>query len=641
MAMTENKGRYMQLLLRDFHALETLLREDRLESGVRRVGYELELNFIDRDLEPAMIGTQVLDGLQEAIFTPEFARFNLEINSQPLRLTGGCFSTLAGELSAALTRVRRKADEFDSRVLMTGIIPTLSHAHITPEALTPEPRYRQLYDLRKALKGDNYEYRINGADELLTRDNIALFAGCVTSFQTHYQIDADDVVDSYNWAQLLAAPLLACATYSPLFLGKRLWHETRVALFEQATDTRNTNTSHPRNQARVLFGDDWLRQSPLEMLQEDIASFGALFTVDEAEDPRIAMHAGEAPALAAWNLFNSSIYRWNRLCYGRLDGKASLRIENRTLPSGPTVEDMAANAAFWTGAMAGMPDAYRQLQDKIEFQDVKQNFFNAARLGLEVSLRWSNGRSLSARDLILEELLPIAHEGLQKVGVSERDANHYLGIIRARTETGRTGSEWMLSGYSRLMKSAKRDEALQILTAGMLKRQEGRMPVHTWEPVEPTEGGDWHNRLNYVHRFMTTSLYKVGVDDVMDLAAHIMDWKRIGHIPVEDSQGKLVGIITKDTLINSICNPPDHESPVTVGDMMVSDPITVAPDTPLAEAVNLLLDNQITCLPVTVDGRIVGIVTDRDFLEVARQFLQDRERHVAREKTAEDNSQEN
>lgn len=637
--MTDNKGRYMQLLLRDFHALEALLREGRLESGVRRMGYELELNFVDRDLEPSMIGTEVREGLQEAIFTSEFARFNLEINSQPLALTGGCFSNLAAQLSAALTRVRRKADDFDSRVLMTGIVPTLSHAHITPDALTPEPRYRQLYDLRKALKGEHYEYRINGADELLIRDSMALFAGCVTSFQTHYQIDADDVVDSYNWAQLLAAPLLACATYSPLFLGKRLWHETRVALFEQATDTRNTTASHPRNQARVLFGDDWL-QSPLEMLQEDIASFDALFTITEAEDPRTAMSAGEAPALTAWNLFNSSIYRWNRLCYGRLDGRASLRIENRMLPSGPTVEDMVANAAFWTGAMAGMPDDYRQLQDKLEFQDAKQNFFNAARLGLDVSLRWPGGRSLAARDLILEELLPIAHAGLKKVGVSERDANHYLGIIRARTETGRTGSEWMLSTYSRLMKSAKRDEALQILTAGMLKRQEGRMPVHTWEPVDPAEGGDWHNRLNYVHRFMTTDLYKVGVDDVMDLAAHIMDWKRIGHIPVEDSQGKLVGIITKDTLINSICNPPEQESPVTVGDMMVSHPITVAPDTTLTEAVNLLLDNQITCLPVTVDGRIVGIVTDRDFLEVARQFLQDRERHAAHGETAELGSQE-
>lgn len=624
--MTDNKGRYMQLLLRDFHALEAMIKEGGLETGVRRIGYELELNFIDEDLEPAMIGTQVKDELNEDAFTTEFARFNLEINSQPLDLRNACFSTLAENLSDALTRIRRKADEFDSRILLTGIIPTLSHAHITPEALTPEPRYRQLYDLRKAMKGDDYEYRINGADELLTRDNIALFAGCVTSFQTHYQIDADDVVDAYNWAQLLAAPLLACATYSPLFLGKRLWHETRVALFEQATDTRNAMNSQARNQARVLFGDDWLHESPLEMLQEDIASFGALFTMDDAEDPRVAMNEGEAPELEAWNLFNSSIYRWNRLCYGKLAGKAGLRIENRTLPSGPTVEDMVANAAFWTGAMAGMPVAYRRLQNKVDFQDVKQNFFNAARLGLDVNLRWCNGKSWSARELILEELLPIAHAGLQKIGVSERDTNHYLGIIRARTQSGRTGSEWMLRCYSQLLKSAKRDEALQILTAGMLKRQEGRMPVHTWEPVQATEGGDWHNRLNFVHRFMTTSLYKVGVDDVMDLAAHIMEWKRIGHIPVEDSQGKLVGIITKDTLINSICNPPDHETPVTVGDMMVRDPITVSPDTPLEEAVNLLLDNQITCLPVTVDGRIVGIVTDRDFLEVARQFLQERQR---------------
>lgn len=624
--MTEsNKGHYMQLLLRDFHALEALVNENKLEKGVQRFGYELELNFLDDDLEPHAIGMEVRDGLQDSIFTTEFSLFNLELNSKPVLLEGDCFSTLAKGLNEALSRVKDEALKSDSTVLLTGIIPTLSHSHITPDALTPEPRYQELYDLRKSLKGDKYEYRIQGIDELLTRDNIALFAGSVTSFQTHYQIDADDVVDNYNWAQLLAAPLLACATYSPLFLGKRLWHETRVALFEQATDTRNTETNLIRNQPRVFFGDSWLKESALEMLQEDIVNFNTLFTVDEVEDPWEAIEKGEAPELAAWNTFNGSIYRWNRLCYGKLGGTPSLRIENRILPSGPTVEDMIANSVFWVGAMAGLCDKYRNLQDKLPFDDVKQNFFNAARLGLEVNLKWIDGKSWSASELILNELLPIAHRGLKKIGVADKDAEHYLDIIRDRTETGRTGSEWMLSSYSKLLKTAKRDEALQILTAGMLQRQNEGHPVHTWKDVEVDEAGDCYNRFNYVHKFMTTDLFKVGVDDVMDLAAHIMDWKNIGHVPVEDDDGMLVGVITKDTIINFIVNAQDRTAPATVGDLMVKNPVTVHPDTSLEEAVNLLLNNQLTCLPITSGGRIVGIVTDRDFLEVAKQFLIDRE----------------
>src|SRR5690606_29508710 len=168
-----------------------------------------------------------------------FSRFNLEINTEPALLRGECFAALELELSSVLDDIKRAAARHDCRVLLTGIIPTLNTSHIMPEALTPEPRYKALHDIRRGLKGEQFAYRIQGIDELLTRDNIALFAGCGTSFQAHLQSPASDMVDRYNWAQMIAGPVLAMATNSPLFLGKRLWQETRIELFEQATDTRN------------------------------------------------------------------------------------------------------------------------------------------------------------------------------------------------------------------------------------------------------------------------------------------------------------------------------------------------------------------------------------------------------------------
>ena len=625
---TSNKARYMQLLLRDFHALEFLIEEKKLESGIRRFGYELELNFVNREFEPALIGTQVRDRLANMAFTTEFSRFNLEVNSVPATLEADCLARLSDSLDDALVKVRREAGKEDCEVLLAGIIPTLDYSHITPDALTPEPRYQALYALRKELKGEQYEYHIQGMDTLLTRNNMALFAGCVTSFQMHLQIDADDLVDRYNWAQLIAGPLVACAAYSPLFLGKRLWHETRVALFEQATDTRNPQADLSRNQARVYFGEQWLRDSALELLQEDIANFNAMFTLDEVEDPWAAMENGAAPALEAWSMFNGSIYRWNRLCYGRIGGSPSLRIENRILPSGPTVVDMVANSAFWVGTMMGLPAEYRNIQNKVPFEEIKQNFFQAARLGLEVNFRWVNGRVISARQLILEVLLPVARQGLQQAGIAQADADFYLDIIRARTESGKTGTAWMLKSYDNLLKVAKRDEALHILTAGIIKRQLRGTPVHTWAPVAADEAGDSYCRLNCVQKIMSTSLYKVGVDDVLDLAAHIMEWKRIGHIPVEDHQGKLVGVITRNTIINFMVNAKDRSSPTSVGELMIRNPLTVSPETPLAAAAQLLLDHKVSCLLVVRENRTMGIVTERDFVVVARDLMNAQEKEA-------------
>ncbi|MEX2363243.1 MAG: CBS domain-containing protein, partial [Balneolaceae bacterium] len=370
------------------------------------------------------------------------------------------------------------------------------------------------------------------------RDNLLLFAGCVTSFQLHLQVSPYDIISKYNWAQMISGPLLASATCSPLFLGKKLWHETRIALFQQSADMRNRQNEIHDEQSRVNFGNEWVDKSILELFQEDIAIYDPVFTCDDYEDPFEQIEQGIAPQLKAWNNFNGSVYRWNRVCYGVLENKPSLRIENRILPAGPTMEDQIANAAFWLGMMNGMPEEHKKIHEKVPFDVAKQNFFKAAQLGLEVQFKWFGEKLIPADELILKELLPMAREGLRKANVKEKEAKHYLDIIHERVETGKTGSRWMMDSYDNLRKESKQEEALVDLTASMISRQESDKPVHLWEPALPKESGNWQNRYNRVHKFMTTSLYKITEDTIVDLAAHIMEWKKIGNILVETEDGE-------------------------------------------------------------------------------------------------------
>jgi predicted transcriptional regulator len=615
------KADYTRLLLNDFHALETLIRADGLERDISRVGYELELNFLDRNCEPACIGGEVARALDEPRFTTEFSRFNLEVNSHPIVLHGRCLAQLQSGLNSALTAIREEAAKRDCSVLLTGIIPTLTRAHITPEALTPEPRYQALYEIRRALKGDDYEYRIQGIDELLTRDNIALFAGSVTSFQVHLQVAVDALVDAYNWAQLLAGPVLATAANSPLFLGKQLWQETRIELFEQATDTRVPDSGVARNRPRVFFGDSWVKESVLELLQEDILGFDPLLSADEPEDAQLALSAGQAPRLDAWTLFNSTIYRWNRVCYGNIHGQPSLRIENRMLPSGPTVPDMVANAAFWTGAMAGLPERYRNVQQRLDFALVKENFFKAARYGLDVKFMWFDG-PVTARELILDELLPLARSGLQTAGVDEDDSRHFLDILQARTESGKTGAQWLLASFNTLRKTLKPEPALQALTSAMLARQDSGAPVHRWEPVQEAEGNETIADAQCpVHKIMTTTLYKVKADDAIDLVTHLMQWKNVGHVPVEDAQGQLVGMITRNTLLAYMLKPQDAAATARAEQLVEACTLRIVPDTPVRDVLALLVDNPLSCLPVMNGNSIVGLVTEHDLVKLTQALV--------------------
>src|ERR1044071_974636 len=427
---------FMKALLEDLSALAWMLENDCIETGITRIGAEQEMFLIDGYLRPAPVSLEVLKHAHDARLTTEIARFNLEANLTPLELRSNCFSRMEKELNEVIELARKSAATHGADVLLAGILPTLQKSDLTLENLTPVARYHELDQGVIRLRGGPLSIHIKGLDELqLTHDNI-MMESCNTSFQVHFQSNAADFANHYNVAQAITAPVLAVAVNSPLLFGQRLWQETRVALFQHSTDERSRPQLARNQPTRVSFGDCWLQHSVIELFHDQITRFRPIMITQPDENPFAVLARGEAPALSALRMHNGTVWRWNRACYGVTEGVPHLRIENRALPSGPTIVDEIANAAFFTGLMVALPQTYGEISKRMVFDDAKMNFFRAARHGLDAQFQWIDGQSLSAISLILDQLLPLARQGLSRSQVATEDIDKYLGIIEERTRCG-------------------------------------------------------------------------------------------------------------------------------------------------------------------------------------------------------------
>ena len=620
----ENLRSFTRHLLADLRALELMLHHGVLESGVRRIGAEQELFLVDRQFRPAPLAMEMLERIDDPHFTTEVARFNLEFNSDPLLFGGDCLSRLESQLDGLLGKARVAAAGLDAQVALIGILPTVDISDLTLENMTPKPRYFALNEAMRRLRGKDWEFFIKGADELIIRHDSVMVEACNTSFQVHYQVGPEEFAPLYNLTQAVAAPVLAAASNSPLLFGRRLWRETRIALFQQSVDHRATGL-HLREQApRVSFGRHWVDDSVLEIFQEDITRFKVLLSADIEEDSLAMLGANLVPALQALRLHNGTIYRWTRPCYGVFDGKPHLRIENRILPSGPTVIDEMANAAFWFGLLSGLSRVYPDVRRVMEFDTALENFIAAARLGLRAQFGWPGHQQIPADELILQELLPVAREGLANRGVDAADADRFLGVLEERVRTKRTGAQWQLDSFSALRDRGSRAERLAAITAATIEKQAEGRPVHTWSLASLEHAGGWEKHHARIEQFMTADLITVGPDEGIELVATLMKWKRIRHVPVEDSEHHLIGLVSQRTLIGIIADRAADlgKGPIPVHEVMSTNLVTVTPETPTLEAIDLMRSHKVGCLPVLKDGRLVGIITEFDLLTVARQLLE-------------------
>ncbi|MEL6632827.1 MAG: CBS domain-containing protein [Bacteroidota bacterium] len=615
---------FVRHLLEDVQALEYMIENDWFETGVVRIGAEQEMCLVDRYGKPALKSVEILEDFHPDWLTTELAQFNLELNLSPQLFTQDALSEMEAELRACFASVQQVAARHDTRIALTGILPTIRKYDLVLDNLTPEQRYFALMTALKNMRGSDYELRLTGIDELNLKHDSPLLEACNTSFQVHLQVEPKTFVPMYNIAQALAGPTMAIAANSPLLMGKRLWHETRIVLFQQSIDDRKSLNYQRERSPRVTFGTDWLKHSILEIYKEDISRFRPILASEDSYSAFDKIREGITPKLKALQVHNGTVYRWNRPCFGiNSDGTPHLRIENRVLPAGPTLHDEMANTAFWLGTMVGMSKEYPDITKHMSFADARDNFIKGARTGIDGEFTWINEKKFSARELVLKELLPLAREGLKHHGIAPADIDKYLGTIQERAEHHTNGARWMLKTYTGFLKETNREEALSSLTNAIIHNQETQAPVHTWKI--PTLGAlkEYAPTKIRVEECMTTDFHTVHREDIIDLVADIMNWRNIRHLPVEDKEGQLVGLVTSRMLMRHFTRHKNGlgKAAQCVEDIMKKDIITICPTETLMKALEIMEAHNIGCLPVVNDGRLVGLLSESNFLQLSRRLL--------------------
>ena len=617
--------KFTRALLNDIKSFEYMLQNDWFEKGIHRIGAEQELVIVDlQNYRPAPINTEVLAKMEPYPWLDtELARFNLETNFTPRDLKGNCFTELLNESTDQLKIIKRGLADHNADLVLTGILPTIRKSDLEYKNLTPKKRYQALMEaVAQQLSTDSFELRLTGIDELMIKHDSPLLEACNTSFQVHLQVSPSQFVKFYNIAQALAGPVMAIAANSPLVFGRRLWHESRIAMFQQSLDTRGSRANMRESSPRVHFGRDWINESILEIHKEDISRFRVLLAADVTEDSLQMIANGKVPKLRALQVHNSTVYRWNRPCYGISDnGKPHLRIENRVFPSGPTTIDEIANAAFWIGCMVGLAKEVDDIRKKVSFADVADNFIKGAQFGIDSKFNWFDDQKIPAVDLILKELLPVAHKGLKAQHVADEDINKYLGIIEERAKKHMNGARWQLRAYTKLMEQTNRTEALTVLTASMLQHQNKNIPIHKWKMPELKDLRSYKPQELQVGDFMTTDLLTVQADDIVELVAELMDWRKIRYMPVEDTKGKLIGLITSRLLLRYFTSSKAKKAKV-VKDLMLKKPMTASPSTTIMDAMGMMRKNKIGCLPVVQDNELIGIFTEMDFMRISASLME-------------------
>lgn len=431
-------------------------------------GFELEAWLLDHAGMPYPINERFLAALADAMVVPELSRFNIEVNGTPQVLRPGALRAMEAELGATWRRAQAVAHGMDAQLAIIGIPPTLREEDLTLDTMSAMNRYVVLNEqVIRQRAGQLLRIHIEGEQALdLGRSDVMLEAA-TTSFQLHLQVPERDSARYYNASVLTCGPLLALATNSPLLFGRRLWQETRIPLFEQSVDLGGYGGLGDVSARRVSLGRGFVHQTLLELFQENLEVFPILLPMPLDEPAERFPHV---------RLHNGSIWRWVRPLIGfDAEGAAHVRIEQRVLPSGPTLLDMMANAAFYYGLVHTLAHRPEAPEHALGFDAVRRNFYQAARYGLKARLAWLDGQIQPAPRL-LRQLLPLAREGLEGLGLSTQEGERYFGVLEARIESGQTAADWLIGHWHRL------NGDLVQLMADYLENQRSGAPVHEWTP---------------------------------------------------------------------------------------------------------------------------------------------------------------
>ncbi len=460
----EDFSRFRERLDEETTLLGQVFAQDGFSNRGDVAGFELEAWLVDAQGLPLADNQRFLEELDNPLVVPELAKFNIEINGSPCALTGKVFSRLHDELAATWAHCQETAKKLDCGVITIGTLPTANPSLFVADNMSTMMRYQSLNDRVMALRdGKQLEIEIDGDTPLSLRHHDVMLEAAATSFQIHLQCRPRQAVRDFNASLISAAPLVAVSANSPFLFGHTLWDESRIPLFEQSVDVG------PRNKPRVTFGSDYVHESMFEIFTENCNEH--LILIPMLQDV-------PANKFSHLRFQNGTMWRWVRPLIGfDFDGQLHLRIEQRVPSAGPTLVDCVANAAFYYGMVRGMGLDTQAPETHLSFLDARENFYNAARYGLNAHVCWWDGArriELSMRKLVLDTLLPIAQRGLQSLNIPQTEIDEFLGIIAARVENSQNGAAWQRR-WMALNKGSLRD---LVLTYRQL--QDTNQPVHTW-----------------------------------------------------------------------------------------------------------------------------------------------------------------
>lgn len=461
-------ARFAQRLREETERLRTCYAAGGLSDLHGWGGYELEAWLVDRAGQPAPVNDLFLAAMHDEAVSPELARFNIELNSPPLRLYGDALARMLAGLERDWHRCRAVARTIGAELLMIGILPTVRDDQLNLANMSRLRRYHALNEqVLRQRRGRPIRLDIEGTEHLRTEHCDVMLEAATTSFQVHLQVRPDEAVRFYNAAQVAAAPMVAVSTNSPLLFGRRLWLETRIPLFEQAVPVGGIDGAVFGPLKRVTFGSGYARCSLLEPFQENLEHYPVLLPVS-LDEP--------AERLPHLRLHNGTIWRWNRPLVGfDADGVPHLRIEHRVVAAGPSPLDSIANAAFFFGLIDSLARQDDPVEHRLDFAAARDNFYAAARHGLAARVHWLDGRSGRMDQLLCDRLLPAARAGLGHLGCDPADIDRFLGIVEARVRHGRTGAHWQLAWLD-----AHPQADLAALVQSYRQGQESGSPVHEW-----------------------------------------------------------------------------------------------------------------------------------------------------------------
>ena len=447
------------------------------------IGLELELNLVDDAMQPHPNNQAVLGVLDEE-YQSEIGAYNVEMNHPPLSIEGDGLARLADGVAERLNTVRDAAEKAGSHLAMVGTLPTMTSQFLDSDGwMTQENRYAGLNNSILESRGELVKIDLK-RDEKYTHyfDTIAPESTC-TSMQLHLQVAPNRFAQAWNASQAIAGVQVALSANSPLFMGHKLWHESRIPVFKQSIDTRTKELINQGVRPRVWFGERWIT-SVFDLFEENVRYFSPLLPEGRAEAGAPFMN-GDNPGLHYLNLHNGTIWRWNRPIYDPNGELSHIRVENRLLPAGPTVKDIVADAAFYYGLVKALSNQTRPVWSRLSFEAANRNFIAGARNGIEAEVEWPTLGTVAVTELAEKYLLELAAEGLRSLHVDTTCADEYLGVIEGRVRARQNGAAWQLAALGKVATGSKpatseRAEGLARVLRQYMKNSQAGAPVHTW-----------------------------------------------------------------------------------------------------------------------------------------------------------------